>query len=441
MTSPRAARLRAAAIDLSPLRRPEYRRLWFGNSVSVIGTQLTQVAVLLQVYAITKSSFAVGLVGLFGFVGLVGVGLYGGSVADAVDRRRLALMTSTGLAVLSVVLVVQAVLDLRSVPLLYAVILLQAALFGIDSPARQAMIPKLLSARELPAANALTQISMNAGFTIGPLLAGVLVAANHGSYWLPYGIDALTFSAALYAVWRLPEMPPEGGGTKAGVDSVVEGFRFLGSQPVLLMSFLVDIVAMVFGMPRALFPAIAGGFYGGGAATVGLLTAAIAVGAVVPVLLSGLMRNVHRHGLAVIVSILVWGGSIAAFGFTRQLWLGLLCLAVAGAADAVSAVFRSTILQEATPDALRGRLGGVFIVVVAGGPRLGDVESGSVAALTSTEFAVVSGGIACMAGVLALAAAVPAFVRFDARKLRRGESNAALGDEADELVAEEGTPR
>jgi MFS family permease len=416
-----SSRLRAAAIDLRPLRRPAYRRLWFGSAVSVIGTQLTAVAVLLQVYAITKSSFAVGLVGLFGFIGLVGVGLYGGSVADAVDRRRLSLVTSSGLALLSGVLVLQAVLDLRSVPLLYGVILFQAALFGIDSPARQAMIPRLLDASEYPAANALSQISMNAGFTIGPLLAGLLVAANHGSFWLPYGIDALTFTAALYAVWRLPPMPPHGGGTRAGVASVVEGFRFLGGQPVLLMSFLVDIVAMVFGMPRALFPAIAGGFYGGGAATVGVLTAAIAVGAIVPVLLSGLLRGVHRHGQAVVVSILVWGAAIAAFGFTRQLWLGLLCLAVAGAADAVSAVFRSTILQEATPDALRGRLSGVFIVVVAGGPRLGDVESGSVAALTSTEFAVVSGGVACIAGVLALAAAVPAFVRFDARKLRQKE--------------------
>ncbi|MDX6274350.1 MAG: hypothetical protein QOJ92_1560 [Frankiales bacterium] len=425
-------RLRAAAIDLRPLRRPNYRRLWFGSSVSVIGTQLTAVAVLLQVYALTKSSFAVGLVGLFALIGLVGVGLYGGSIADAMDRRRISLLTSSGLALLSVVLVVQALLDLRSVALLYGVILVQAALFGIDSPSRQAMIPRLIDVSELPAANALSQVSMNAGFTIGPLLAGLLVAANHGSYWLPYGIDVLTFAAALYAVWRLPPMPPAGGGTRAGVASVVEGFRFLGRQPVLLMSFLVDIVAMVFGMPRALFPALAGDFYGGGAATVGVLTAAIAVGAVVPVLLSGLLRNVHRHGRAVVVSIVVWGLAIAAFGLTRRLWLGLLCLAVAGAADAVSAVFRSTILQEATPDELRGRLGGVFIVVVAGGPRLGDVESGSVAALTSTEFAVVSGGVACVFGVLALAAAVPAFVRFDARKLRHGQAQLDLVPDAEE---------
>lgn len=384
----------------------------------MIGTQLTAVAVLIQVYDITGSSFSVGLVGLFGLVGLVSVGLYGGAIADAVDRRKLSLLASAGLAALSVVLVIQAVLDLRSVWLLYLLILGQAALFGVDSPARQAMIPRLLEPGELPAANALSQVSMNVGFTIGPLLAGVLIAVNDGSYWLPYGVDAVTFFAALYAVWRLPSMRPEGGGRKAGTASVVEGFAFLARQPVLLMSFLVDIVAMVFGMPRALFPAIAGDFYGGGPATVGLLTAAIAVGAIVPVLLSGMLRNVHRHGRAVVVSIVVWGAAIAAFGFTRQLWLGLLCLAVAGAADAVSAVFRSTILQEATPDAMRGRLGGVFIVVVAGGPRLGDVESGSVAALTSVQTSVVSGGLACIVGVLALAAAVPAFVRFDARRLK-----------------------
>lgn len=434
MTAPaRAGRLRAAAIDLRPLRRPAYRRLWFGSSVSVIGTQLTAVAVLIQVYDITRSSFAVGLVGLFGLVGLVGAGLYGGAIADAVDRRKVSLLASLGLAALSGVLVVQAVLDLRSVGLLYLLILGQAALFGIDSPARQAMIPRLLDVDELPAANALSQISMNVGFTLGPLLAGVLIALNDGSYWLPYGIDALTFTAALYAVWRLPAMRPEGGGTKAGTASVVEGFAFLAGQPVLLMSFLVDIVAMVFGMPRALFPAIAGDFYGGGAATVGMLTAAIAVGAIVPVLLSGTLRHVHRHGRAVVVSIVVWGAAIAAFGFTRQLWLGLLCLAVAGAADAVSAVFRSTILQEATPDAMRGRLGGVFIVVVAGGPRLGDVESGSMAALTSVQTSVVSGGLACIAGVLALAAAVPAFVRFDARRLRAARATAPVSAAVSEL--------
>lgn len=431
MTTPaRGARLRAAAIDLRPLRRPAYRRLWFGTSVSMIGTQLTLVAVLLQVYALTKSSFSVGLVGLFAFIGLVSVGLYGGAIADAFDRRRLALISSSALALLSCVLVLQAALDLRSVGLLYVLVLVQAALFGIDSPARQAMTPRLVDVSELPAANALTQVTMNVSFTIGPLMAGVLVAANHGSFWLPYSVDALSFGAALYALYRLPPLPPHGGGTKAGTASVVEGFRFVAGQPVLLMSFLVDIVAMVFGMPRALFPAIAGDFYGGGAATVGLLTAAIAVGAIVPVLLSGTLRHVHRHGYAVVVSIVVWGAAIAAFGFTRQLWLGLLCLAVAGAADAVSAVFRSTILQEATPDAMRGRLGGVFIVVVAGGPRLGDVESGSVAALTSVQTSVVSGGLACIAGVLVLAAAVPAFTRFDARKLRASPAS-------DSLVAEQ----
>ena len=407
--------VRRHAADVSPLRDfADYRRLWGGQTVSMFGNQMTAVAVPVQVYNQTHSSLYVGLVGLAGLIGLAGFGLYGGAIADSMDRRRLALITSTVLACLSGALVAQAVLDLRSLPLLYGIVLVQSAVVGVDNPARSAMIPKLLPAHRLPAAYALTQIGMNVAMTGGPLAAGALIAS--AGMFTAYLVDALSFAAALYALWRLPSLPPEGGGAKAGWKSVAEGLRFLGSRPVVLMTFLVDINAMVFGMPRALFPAIAHTFYGGGAGVVGVLYAAIAVGALLGAMFGGWLGRVQRQGLAVLVSIVVWGLAITGFGFTRMLWLGVLLLAVAGAADMVSAVFRNTILQTATPDALRGRLSGVFIVVVAGGPRLGDVEAGGVAAAFGPMVSVVSGGLACIAGVVLLAAAVPAFARYTARQ-------------------------
>jgi MFS family permease len=265
----------------------------------------------------------------------------------------------------------------------------------------------------MPAANALGQLGFNTGLSLGPLLGGLLIGTV-GFGWT-YGLDAATFLAVIYSIWRLPPMPPEGGGSKAGVASVVEGLRYLGPRKNLLMTFLVDINAMVFGMPRALFPAIGIEWFHGGAGTVGLLAAAPSVGALLGAATSGWAGRVHRQGRAVLISVLVWGGSIALFGFTRVLWLGLLLLAIAGAADMVSAIFRNTILQVATPDALRGRLQGVFIVVVTGGPRLGDFEAGSVGSAFGSQVSVVTGGVACMIGVAALAAAYPSFNRYDAR--------------------------
>jgi MFS family permease len=410
-----AARLRGATLDLTPLRvsRP-YRRLLFGDAVSVIGTQVTTVAVPLQVYDLTRSAAAVGLVGLAGLVPLVVFGLYGGAIADAVDRRRLVLVTTTGQAGLAVVLVAQALLQLESTALLYAVIAVQAALFAVDSPARQAFVPRLLPVPLLPAANALRQVEFNLGVTIGPLLAGVLVARF--GYGAAYGLDALSFVAALVAVAGLPSMPPAGGGRRAGTASVLEGLAFLRTRQVLLMTFVVDLVAMVFAMPRALFPALAEQVYGGGAQTAGLLYSALAAGALLGALLSGWFGRVHRHGVAVLAAIAAWGVSITLFGLTDVLALGLLCLAAAGMSDMVSAVFRTAILQAAAPDEMRGRLGGVFIVVVAGGPRLGDARAGGAAALVGLQGAVVAGGLAVVGVTAAVAVAASRFRGYDARQ-------------------------
>ena len=406
------SRWRRIAADVTPLRESQdYRRWWFGYSVSFTGTQLSQFAIPLQVYVLTKSSFDVGLVGLVVFVPLVTMGLVGGAIADAVDRRRLTLVTGTVLMALSVVLTVQAATGPR-LWLLYVVAGVQGAFSAIDSSARGAILPRLVRREMLPAANALGQLGFNTGLSVGPLLGGLLVGTL-GFSWA-YGLDTLSFLAVLYAVWRLPPMPPEGGGSRAGVASVLEGLRFLGPRKNVLMTFLVDINAMVFGMPRALFPAIAANWFHGGAGTVGLLAAAPPIGALVGAATSGWTGRIRRQGFAVLVSVAVWGGSIGLFGFTRTLWLALVLLAIAGAADMVSAIFRNTILQVSTPDALRGRLQGVFIVVVTGGPRLGDLEAGSMAAGFGTQASVVSGGLACVAGVALLAAAYPSFAKYDA---------------------------
>ncbi len=403
--------------DVRPLQVSlDYRRLWIGNTVSQLGQQMTAVTIAIQVYALTRSTFAVGLVGLFALVPLIGFGLYGGAVADAIDRRKLALVASFGLWSLSLVLVAQAVLHLESVWLLYVVVAAQSGCFAVNNPTRASIIPRLIPKEYLPAANALNMASFNLGFTVGPLLGAVAISA--AGYSFAYGIDAVTFTAALYALFRLPPIPPqplEGGVVqRPGLRSVVEGFRFLRNARNLRMTFILDLCAMVLAQPRALFPAVAGGFFGGGVRTVGLLQAAPAIGSLLAFIFSGWVSKVRRQGLAIAVCVIVYGASVAAFGFARALWVGVLFLAMSGAADMVSAAYRSTILQVAAPDNLRGRLQGVFTVVVAGGPRMGDFVAGSTAALTTPTIALAAGGLACIAGVLIASARERSFAAYDA---------------------------
>jgi MFS family permease len=422
--------------DLGPARRSSaYRRLLIGQVISQAGTQLTMVALPVQVFAITGSSFSVGLLGLVSFVPLLIGGLYGGAIADSMDRRTLAMLTSTGLAATSGLLVVQAVTHLHSVTALYVLAGIQALLAGMDSPARSAMIPRLVPLADLPAAGALSYASMTLATTVGPLVAGLLIAGP--GLGLTYGIDTFSFAAAFWAVFRLPALPPEGGGTKAGSASVLEGLRFLTTQPVVTMTFAVDLVAMIFGMPRALFPALAVHRFGGGARTVGYLYAALAAGGFIGTAFGGWFSRIKRQGLAVLVSVAVWGAAVVGFGLLDALIPALLVLVVSGAADGVSAVFRGVILQTATPDAMRGRLQGVFIAVVAGGPRLGDLESGAAASLLSLQGAVVSGGVAVLVGVAALAAAVPSFRRY--RPERRSQEHPFPREADTEVVAEPGS--
>ncbi|MFD6798408.1 MFS transporter [Streptomyces cyaneofuscatus] len=413
-TEPPVHRTRIFA-DLTPLRSsPDYRRLWFGNTVSWIGQGMTALAVSLQVYDITGSAFSVGFIGLCSLVPLVVFGLYGGAVADTVDRRKLGLFSAAGSFSLALVLMAATFAGIENVGLLYAIVALQAVCFALNAPARSSMIARLLPPEQLPAANALNSMTSTTGALIGPMLGGLIV--GWWGYRAAYTVDAVTFTASLYAMWRLPSMLPdrEDGGVRKRA-SVLDGLRFLGGRPNLRMTFLTDLCAMVLAHPRALFPVVAIVWYGGDARTTGMLVAAPALGALLGGVFSGWLGRVRLHGLAVLLAVGSWGAAIAVFGLTRHLWLGLLFLALAGCADTVSMVFRNTMLQAAAPDEMRGRLQGVFIVVVAGGPRLGDFLAGSVADLTSPAVAVVGGGVACVVAVSLLALKWRGFARYDAR--------------------------
>jgi MFS family permease len=417
--APAAGRLRRAVrtviLDITPLRiSPSYRRLWAGMTVSQLGSQMTLVAVPIQVFDLTDSSFAVGMIGAVGLGPLIVFGLYGGALADSVDRRRLAMWTSAGLLVSSAVLLAQALAGAHSLWLLYAVVAVQAALFAIDNPARNAIIPRLLPRDLLPTANALSQATFNLGLTVGPLVAGVIIGAV--GLGAAYAIDAASFLFALYALWRLPPMPPMHDAPRAGFAAVAQGLRFAVSRPVLGVAFLADIAAMVLAMPKALYPEIGTDVLHGGPTVVGLLYAAPGIGALLAGLVGGWVRHVRRHGLAVLLSIAGWGLAVAGFGVSRAVWLALLFLALAGAADMISAVFRGTILQTAAPDELRGRLFGLHIVVVTGGPRLADVRAGATAVLVGPQAAVIAGGLACVAAIAALAVRFPVFTRYDAKR-------------------------
>jgi MFS family permease len=411
--SARTGRLaRRAAIDTRPLRLPAFRRLWIGQAVSFTGFQLTSVAISVQVYDLTKSSLWVGLLGPANLIPLIVFGLWGGAVADAMDRRRLLVIASLVTWTSTLGLLAQAILHADSVWLIIGLVVVQSVGFAVSSPTRSAVIPRLLSRALVPAANTLNFTASQVATFVGPVLAGVVI--GHGGYAVAYGIDALLFTVGLYAALRLPSLPPIGGEIRRpGMRSVVEGLRFLLTRPVLMMSFVVDIIAMGVGMPRALFPEVAETRFGGETA-VGWLVAAIAIGAVAGGLASGWIGRIQRQGIALIAVIVVWGLGIAAAGLAGSLWLAVLLLAVAGAADLVSAVFRQTILQTYAPDEMRGRLQGVFTVVVAGGPRLGDLRAGVTASVVGATASWTGGGLVCVVLVVVIGLAVPSFRRYTA---------------------------
>ena len=397
------------AVDVTPLRtsRP-FRRLWFGTGISAIGSQITTVAIPFQVYALTHSTLLVGVLSIAALVPLLTVPIYAGAVADAVDRRRLLLASDVALAAVSAALLANALLPRPQVWVLFLCEGLSTAAYGFQRPARNALTPRLVGNEQLTAAIAVEDTVFNLAHVAGPALGGVVIstAGLAGAY----GVDIATFASSLLAIWLLPPMPPVADAEPATFRAIAEGLRYVRARPVLLGILVADTNAMVFGMPTALFPAF-GERLGGGARTVGFLYAAPWIGAFVASVLSGWITRVRRQGLGVCVAIALWGAAIALFGFSPALWLAMPLLAVAGAADFISAVLRSTILLSVTPDALRGRLSGIELAQVASAPALGNLEAGVVASLVDLRFSIVSGGVACIVGIALIALALPALVR------------------------------
>jgi MFS family permease len=414
--------IRGLFADTAPLRNPHFRRLWSANIITVIGAQLTVVAVPAQIYAITGSSAYVGLTGLFGLVPLVVFGLWGGALADVMDRRTILVFTTVGLIATSACFWIQAAAGVDNVWLLLGLFSVQQAFFGVNQPTRSAILPRLLPVTQLPAANSLNMTVMMAGAIAGPLVGGALIPVL-GFSWL-YLADTITLFATLAAVVRLPSLRVEGAAGTPGLRAVIDGLAYLRGHPVLLTSFLVDLIAMIFGMPRALFPEVAHVDFGGpaeGGIAFALLFAAIPIGSVLGGVFSGWVSRVQRQGLAVVVAIVVWGLAITGFGAavaladsarTWMLTIAVLMLVIGGAADMASAAFRQSMLQSSASDAVRGRLQGVFIVVVAGGPRIADVVHGGAAAVVGTSATAAGGGVLVVVLVIAAALAIPSFVRY-----------------------------
>ncbi|MFZ4841014.1 MFS transporter [Mycetocola saprophilus] len=426
---------RGLFLDLEPLRfSPAFARLWAGSAITAIGGQLTIVAVGLHIFDLTHDTFAVALVGVVALVPMIIFGLYGGMLADAVDRRKLALAAASVTWVSTAIIAILAWTGSTTVWPLYVLTTLNAVSSTVVGTSRAAILPRILPARLLPAASALGGISMGAAVTVGPMLAGALVATV-GVPWT-YTLDLVLFLAAFWGIASLPAIVPDGASRKLpGLSSLVDGWNFLRTAPNVRASFVIDIIAMTFGQPRVIFPAVGAFLLGGGPITVGVLTAASAVGTLVSSVFSGPLGRVRYQGRAIAWAVAAYGACIGLFGlvlgvvtwtgnarvgdlfadaYIPGLVLAALALAGSGAADNVSAIFRSTLLQSAVPDGVRGRLQGLFTVVVTGGPRLGDLYMGIMASLLLAWAPPLVGGVVIIALVYVLVATQRSFRHYDA---------------------------
>jgi MFS family permease len=416
MRVPKLRRLPGASAlltDVTPLRAsPQFRRLFTGSLLSIVGSTLTSFAIPLQVYDITRSPFAVGAIGLAELVPTLLVGLFGGSVIDAVDRRKLVLITSACLAAVSAVLAAQAFAGLRVVWILYALVVVQSGLAAVNTPARRTFVPSLLGPDLLAAGLALNRLGFQVALIAGPALAGLITAAAGGHLQACYLIDAVSFGGALYGVAGLPPMPPLADAARPGLRAVGEGLQFIRRSQVLAGTFLADLNATVLALPVALFPAINAERFGGNPATLGLFVTAIGVGGVASSAVTGPLSRVSRPGLVMLGTVSIWGAAFAGFALARSLWLTLALLAVAGATDTFTVVLRGAIVQAVTTDALRGRLTSAEYVIGAGGDSLGKLESGALGSLTSPMISALSGGIATVVLSVVLGLALPKFTAY-----------------------------
>jgi MFS family permease len=403
--------MRGLLLDLTPLRGREFRLLFLGQLISFFGSMITFVALPFQMYELTGSTLAVGALGACEFVPIVTVALVSGALADAFDRRRLVLLSELGSAVVMAALLANSLLSSPRIWVLFVCAAVLAGFYALLRPPLDSLVPRVVPRGQLKAAMALEWVRGNVGMIAGPALGGVLIAAF--GVPLTYGIDVTTFLISLGFLAAMRASPPAPDADRPNLRAIAEGLRYARSRPELMGTYLVDINAMFFGMPQALFPAIAADY--GGAGVLGLLYAAPAAGSLVIALLSGWTRHVHRHGRAVALAACGWGLAIVGFGFAGVLWLALLCLAVAGAMDAISGLFRSVIWNETIPDRLRGRLAGVEMISYTSGPTLGNFEAGVVASFAGVRTSIVSGGIMCVVGTGVVLAFLPAFWRYDAR--------------------------
>ena len=415
---------RALALDVTPLRESrEFRLLFAGQTVSFFGSMMTFVALPWQVYRLTGgSTLVVGLLSAAEVVPILLTAFVGGALADAFDRRRLIRVTEALLALGTLLLIFNSLLTEPRVWVLFVCAALFAALNGLQRPSLDALVPRLVPAEQLSAALALRSLGTTVSMIGGPALGGLLVVGL--GPLTAYTIDFVTFAASLAALWAMRATPPPAGAERPSLRSIAAGLRYARSRPELLGTYLIDLNAMFFGMPMALFPAVADAFGGAG---LGLLYAAPAFGAMCVTLTSGWAQRVNRHGLCVALAAGAWGLAIVGFGLAPTLWAALLCLALAGAADMVSGLFRMTIWNQAIPDHLRGRLAGVEMISYTTGPLLGNAESGLIARLFGVRASIVSGGQLCVAGTALLSLLLPQLIRYDARAglaRRRAEEEA-----------------
>jgi MFS family permease len=405
--------LRGLLVDLDPVRRDrDFRLLWYGQLISGVGRQVTVVALPFELWQLTHSSLSIGLLAIVQLVPILIFALGGGAVADAVDRRRLLLVTQVLLASASLSLAVLAAQPSPPVWAFYVIAFVAAGVGAVDQPARSSAIPRLVPRERLQAAIAVNSFSFEAVAVIGPVFAGVLIQLAGVS--TAFAFDTASFIAALAALLMIAPIPPHPDAARPGIGAVLEGLRFAGARRIVLATFVIDLDAMIFGMPSSLFPQLALTVFNAGAAGYGLLTAAPAVGALVGAGLSGWVARIRRPGRGVVIAIAGWGFAIVAFGLLSWSFpLALLCLAIAGGADVISAVFRSSIVQLETPDQLRGRLMSIHALVVTSGPRFGDAEAAAVAALAGPQFSVVSGGVMCLVGLLVVVRLFPQLLGYE----------------------------
>ena len=411
-------------IDITPLKvSRDYRLLFIGQFISAFGTAISFVVLPVQVYALTQSTFMVGLIGAVEFVFILLLAFVGGAYADFIDKRKMLRLTEIGQTLVTTILVGNALLPRPRVWILFVCAALHAGLSALQRPSFEAMMQKIVPPELMASVGALNSIRWNMTTILGPSLAGIILAAFGAS--VAYSIDLVTFVASLTAVFMIQSAPPAAQiENRPSLKSVVEGIHYAWRRKEILGTYLIDMNAMFFGMPSALFPAIAAQF---GAGTVGFFYAAPSVGALFATLTSGWTKKINRHGLFVSIAAALWGVSIIFFGFATNLYAALFFLALAGAADMVSALFRFVIWNQTIPTYLRGRLAGLEMISYTSGPKLGDAEAGIVATLFSLRTSIVSGGILCVVGTLVVSALIPQFIRYDGREgLKQKETEEAL---------------